>query len=181
MRPEALALVPLVALAGCTGPSAGPALPRQGTPATVRAERRAYDGAPPVIPHPRFSRACESCHEGGGVAVPGLGVAPASPHGETRGIGASARCGQCHVERTTSGEFRVNRFEGRPQQVRHRAAATAGGPPVMPHPAFMRESCAACHAGPGARSEIRTTHPERKRCRQCHVERSAADRFGVSG
>jgi hypothetical protein len=33
----------------------------------------------------------------------------------------------------------------------------------------MRENCAACHTGPAAREEIRTTHPERIRCRQCHV------------
>jgi cytochrome c-type protein NapB len=33
----------------------------------------------------------------------------------------------------------------------------------------MRENCAACHSGPGARAEIITTHPERVRCRQCHV------------
>ena len=33
----------------------------------------------------------------------------------------------------------------------------------------MRENCAACHDGPGAREEIRTSHPERTRCRQCHV------------
>jgi cytochrome c-type protein NapB len=33
----------------------------------------------------------------------------------------------------------------------------------------MRENCAACHTGPAAREEIRTSHPERTRCRQCHV------------
>jgi cytochrome c-type protein NapB len=133
-----------------------------------------------VVPHQRFSRACESCHDGSGVAVPGLGVAPASPHGATRGMQA-ARCGQCHVERATNGEFRISRFEGRPQRVHPRPAAFPGSPPVMPHPGFMRESCASCHAGPGARPEIRTTHPERQRCRQCHVEQGAAGRFEVAG
>ena len=27
----------------------------------------------------------------------------------------------------------------------------------------------ACHGGPAAVEEIRTTHPERGNCRQCHV------------
>jgi cytochrome c-type protein NapB len=33
----------------------------------------------------------------------------------------------------------------------------------------MRENCTACHDGPAAREEIRTPHPERVRCRQCHL------------
>jgi cytochrome c-type protein NapB len=33
----------------------------------------------------------------------------------------------------------------------------------------MRENCRACHAGPGAVAELRTTHPERVSCRQCHA------------
>jgi predicted CXXCH cytochrome family protein len=44
-----------------------------------------------------------------------------------------------------------------------------GAPPTIPHKVFMRENCGACHVGPGAREEILTTHPERTRCRQCHV------------
>ena len=32
------------------------------TIATVRAQRRAYDGAPPVIPHKDFSVQCMNCH-----------------------------------------------------------------------------------------------------------------------
>jgi predicted CXXCH cytochrome family protein len=39
----------------------------------------------------------------------------------------------------------------------------------------MRENCAACHVGPGAREEIITTHPERTRCRQCHVPVTTRD------
>lgn len=181
MSPARLALLPLAALVGCGTPSPREALPREATPAAVRAERRAYDGAPPVIPHERFSRACDSCHGGQAVAVPGTGIAPTAPHGDTDGMRAGARCTQCHVERTTRGEFRVGHFEGRPQRVRHRAAATPGAPPVMPHPAFMRESCAACHVGPAARPEIRTSHPERTRCRQCHVEVGGAPPLEVAG
>ena len=47
--------------------------------------------------------------------------------------------------------------------------ATAGAPPRIPHRLLMRENCVACHDGPAAREEIRTDHPERDRCRQCHV------------
>jgi cytochrome c-type protein NapB len=134
-----------------------------------------------VVPHQRSFQSCGSCHDRGGVAVPDLGVAPASPHAATRGIGAGARCDQCHVERTTAAEFRAGHFEGLPQRMRHRAAATPGSPPVMPHPLFMREDCEACHVAPGSRSEIRTTHPERKRCRQCHVEASRVKAFEAQG
>jgi hypothetical protein len=43
-----------------------------------------------------------------------------------------------------------------------------GSPPPIPHALQMRENCRACHAGPGAVSGLRTTHPERVTCRQCH-------------
>jgi cytochrome c-type protein NapB len=42
-------------------------------------------------------------------------------------------------------------------------------PPPIPHALQMRENCRACHAGPGAVAELRTTHPERVTCRQCHA------------
>ena len=40
--------------------------------ATVRAERRLYDGAPPVIPHENFGMTCTECHNIDGVDVPGV-------------------------------------------------------------------------------------------------------------
>ena len=52
-----------------------------------------------------------------------------------------------------------------------------GAPPTIPHKILMRENCAACHTGPGARTEILTSHPERTRCRQCHVPVSTRDFF----
>ena len=46
----------------------------------------------------------------------------------------------------------------------------------------MRENCLACHTGPAVRQEIATTHPERSRCRQCHVEETSRSEFiGVPG
>ena len=52
-------------------------------------------------------------------------------------------------------------------------------PPVIPHKVFMRENCQACHAGPAARKEIRTEHPERAQCRQCHVEQVVTSTFSL--
>jgi cytochrome c-type protein NapB len=57
-----------------------------------RAGRRAYDGAPPVIPHPvdqDAAPACATCHEHGAV-VAGL-VAPVMSHARRES------CLQCHV------------------------------------------------------------------------------------
>ena len=34
---------------------------------------------------------------------------------------------------------------------------------------IIDQNCLSCHTGPGSREEIRTTHPERTRCMQCHV------------
>jgi len=145
--------------------------------AAVRAARRAYDGAPPIIPHPPFGAACDACHDEQGLAVQGVGYAPPSPHIDTRYEGGTARCRQCHVFRTTEGAFVASGFTGLAQDLRPGDRATAGAPPRIPHRVLMRENCRACHTGPGAREEIRTTHPERDRCRQCHVPRSTAGGF----
>lgn len=157
-----------LAAAGCDGkPSDGDAT----SPAAlaVRAERRAFAGAPPVIPHPQQSSACTKCHTATGMAVPQLGFAPANPHGETAGLGDSARCKQCHLFRQTDAEFVASRFEPLVAVGRRGERAFSGAPPTMPHRSFMRENCLACHDGPSARPEIRCTHPERSRCGQCHV------------
>ena len=41
-------------------------------------------------------------------------------------------------------------------------------PPVMPHPRWMHETCASCHGTLGPQG-LRTTHPERQNCEQCHA------------
>jgi len=131
-----------------------------------RADGRAYDGAPPVIPH-IASGACATCHDADGSEIAGVGVAPASPHG--RADGAFTRCRQCHVRPVTDTSFVASRFNGLPQGPWPGGRATPGAPPTIPHALQMRENCLTCHAGPASRVEIRTTHPERVRCRQCHV------------
>jgi len=135
----------------------------------VRASRRLYDGAPPVIPHSDFGAACSSCHDTEGISVEGVGYAPASPHDDTGNDGATTRCRQCHVAVLDDGLFVENAFEGLRQDLSPGTRLYAGAPPTIPHKILMRENCAACHVGPGARAEIITSHPERVRCRQCHV------------
>ncbi len=143
------------------------------TTAVGRATRRAYNGAPPVIPHDSFGMACVSCHTGTGTAIPNVGFAPPSPHDETPGMSAASNCKQCHVFRQTEELFVENRFVGMPQDLRRGSRLFNGAPPVIPHGILMRENCAACHSGPAARAELLCSHPERTNCRQCHV--SAAD------
>ncbi len=145
--------------------------------AVVRATRRAYDGAPPTIPHESFRMTCTACHDAQGQSVTGVGFAPASPHEDTDVVGRTARCNQCHVFVTTDDVFVASEFVGLAQDLRAGSRATPGAPPTIPHRIHMRENCVACHDGPGAREEIRTTHPERWRCRQCHVPVTAGEPF----
>ncbi len=164
-RTSLTATLALLLLAGCSGE----VVESTKTPAVERATRRAYDGAPPVIPHAVLGIACVECHSREGKPVEGLGFAPPSPHEETLGMGPDSRCTQCHVFSQSEAIFAVNRFEGLRQDLRKGTRLADGSPPTIPHKTLMRENCMACHSGPAAREEIRTTHPERTRCRQCHV------------
>jgi len=172
------------ALAACAAPEQVEVPGRPGavkTAATKRAERRLYDGAPPVIPHEEMGADCIECHGVEGMALGDEGFAPPAPHDLTKGLSDSARCRQCHVARETDDVFRANTFVGLRQDLRSGKRLYPGAPPVMPHPAFMRENCLACHSGPAAREEIRTPHPDRPRCRQCHVEQTTTSRFVPTG
>lgn len=141
----------------------------------VRAERRAYDGAPPVIPHMRMGTGCTNCHSQTGIQFGEMGFAPPMPH--SIDADAFARCEQCHVYAEEQTVFAENDFIPLRQDLRKGRRATSTSPPVMPHPVFMRENCAACHTGPAAREEIRCTHPERVRCGQCHVPATDSGEF----
>ena len=147
------------------------------TTASERALRRGYDGAPPVIPHQPFESSCTECHNQNGVAVAGVGFSPPSPHEATSGMSAMSRCEQCHVFRQTDRLFAENTFAGLSQDLRRGNRLNAIAPPVIPHPLFMRENCVACHSGQAAREAIRTTHPERVRCNQCHIEQTTTTHF----
>lgn len=162
----AVALACAVAVAGCAGGEVVGAVPRS---TGERALGRAYDGAPPTIPHDATIGTCVTCHDADGSAIAGVGVAPASPHGAAAASGAMRRCRQCHAPVATQARFIKSRFTGLAQGPWRGRRATPGAPPTIPHTLQLRGECLACHAGPGARVEIRTTHPERVRCRQCHV------------
>lgn len=137
----------------------------RGRDMTLFESRRAYDGAPPRIPHEMTDSLpgmnCLSCHSQGGWVERFRAFAPLTPHPEF------TQCRQCHVPQNTAGLFAGSGFErtrahpGKP--------AYEGAPPPMPHGLQMRENCSTCHVGPGAVKEIRTAHPERVNCMQCHV------------
>ncbi len=133
-----------------------------------RAGRRAFAGAPPVIPHPvRASGAaeCLACHADG-FALAGR-RANGIPHSRF------ASCTQCHVTEASFTELPPNPA-ARDENVfvglvspSHGDTAYEGAPPTVPHPTWMRESCESCH-GPGGRAGLVTPHPERRSCLQCH-------------
>jgi cytochrome c-type protein NapB len=143
----------------------------------ARAARRAYDGAPPRIPHAMPARgalACLACHEEG-LRVATL-RAPAMSHEHT------AVCVSCHVEdraqvpgaseALTSGPPIDNRFVGL-EAPQGGPRAWDGAPPVIPHPTRMRERCASCH---GDLAEgLRSSHPYRQSCVQCHAPSARFD------
>ena len=168
------AAVAVVLAAACASPASGTRDPGSGITGAVprsmseRADGRAYDGAPPVIPHALVGE-CTTCHDDDGSAIVGIGVAPASPHGAAGAAGSFQRCRQCHVPSQTPEVMVASAFRGLPQGAWKGGRATPGAPPTIPHTLQLRENCLACHAGPASRVEIRTSHPERPRCRQCHV------------
>lgn len=130
--------------------------------------RRAFPGAPPIIPHPLVSETgiggndCLQCHKNGGFVPKFDAYAPITPHPEM------LNCKQCHVPSKTTVNFKNTNWEKHPHpQVGNQALI--GSPPVIPHDLQMRENCLSCHAGPSTPTEIRVTHPSRVNCRQCHV------------
>lgn len=137
-----------------------------------RAKNRAYDGAPPTIPHPvsvQSAAGCLACH-GEGIKV-GDRVASKMSHQ------MMSNCTQCHVEQTATpadtafaGLFRSGPGE----------RAGPGAPPTIPHHTWMRQDCTSCH-GLVTRPGTRTTHPWLTNCTQCHAPGAALDQVEFSG
>ena len=165
------------------------------TLATYRA-LRAYPGAPPRIPHgltpDEFQTGgCNTCHERGGFSPRFGAYVPITPHpemgaclqchvgdGELMAIALpttdpSARCRQCHTP--GAGRWTEATLNWKSLAWPNPTAQIAGREPrAIPHTLDFRGNCLACHAGPAGVAEIRTTHPERANCRQCHVTSDAA-------
>ncbi len=138
-------------------PKTPPTVAEREQAKTERRDRRAFDGAPPVIPHPVVplgTAACLACHESG--LVIGKKVATKMSHP------VYANCTQCHVEAAPGGLGETTAMK----VLTDRAFTTA--PPALPHPVWMRENCLSCH-GPTGQPGLRTTHPERINCLQCHA------------
>ena len=142
------------------------AVPNTEAAREKRRARRAYEGAPPTIPHSVDQLAvpsCMTCHDAG-VSVAGMAAPPMShpPMGS---------CVQCHVvEAGPVPGVAVPVVDNRFVPVRENRTgqrAWTGAPPTMPHPSFMRERCEACH-GVFATDGIRSSHPWRDSCTQCH-------------
>lgn len=142
-----------------------------------RSVRRAYDGAPPVIPHDPIGIGCTECHATEAKEVKELGIAPANPHAMTLGMSRSSRCTQCHLFKTSTSLWRKSEFEGKAQAYVGGSRQHDLAPPRIPHRVFMRENCLACHAGPASRKELTTSHPYRKNCRQCHLSQTIETEF----
>lgn len=136
--------------------------------AARRAVLRAFETAPPVVPHPvasRGNRECLHCHSeilriGDRVTVP-------FPHQPFH------NCQQCHVgDQVLNVGFPV---ETLPTDWLGLDAPGPGtrahefAPPTMPHRVFMRERCLSCHSPDHPDEQMRTPHPERSQCLQCHV------------
>lgn len=128
---------------------------------------RAYDGAPPMVPHPDKGYALDQCLEchGPGDGAGGDLVAVPTPHPEL------VHCTSCHVALVDErAEFRPSDAEAFVWPAARRAHAEA--PWTIPHPVTMRERCILCHTSPNLAEPARTTHPQRRACTQCHVPAS---------
>lgn len=139
-----------------------------------RSARRAYNGAPPTVPHPidqHSSASCLACH--GKPTRIGTVDVPQISHV------AYTNCIQCHAPQQGPGPalaapppalatpVLANTFAGLPPPTGG-TRAYSGAPPTVPHSTAMRQNCLACH-GPGGSSAIKTTHNLRQSCVQCHA------------
>ena len=139
----------------------------------ARAERRAFNGAPPQVPHAvehTDDAACYACH-GQGARI-GEGVANPMSHR------FMVHCLQCHAGPTplVFQDVQVsveNSFAGLKAPTEGERAGP-GAPPVIPHSTWMREQCLSCHGGIGWEG-LEVTHRWRTNCLQCHAITSPLD------
>lgn len=146
-----------------------------------RAALRAFEGAPPVIPHPIADlnvQTCRACHADGLRA--GGRVARMVSHA------LMTNCTQCHVEadpaRPAPQPLAGSDFQGLRPSGYGGTRAWAGAPPTIPHTLFMRTNCVSCH-GEFGYDGWRPDHLDRSNCIQCHGPAAEFDqlspRFGM--
>ncbi len=139
---------------------------------SMRQKNRAFNGAPPTIPHPiteLSAESCVACHLNGSFSTT-LRI-PKMSHT------LLSNCTQCHVG-TASPDMPnamaiANHFVGLPAP-ESGPRAFLGAPPQIPHATFMRTDCLSCHGDTSYRG-LRTTHPWRQNCQQCHTPSSALE------
>lgn len=131
---------------------------------TGRDALRAFYTAPPVIPHEvavRNSSECLYCHKE--VADIGGRTTVKTPHPEF------SNCMQCHVQGAVNEVIDVqNSWQGL-EEPAGGMRAHEFAPPLIPHRITLRENCLSCHGPDNPDEKLRTTHPERSNCQQCHV------------
>ncbi len=139
-----------------------------------RASRRAFNGAPPIIPHPvenTTDSACYACHSNG-MKMAGLKASVMSHQ-------FLGNCVQCHGQMAPE-PFRdldasvESDFVGVPAPKQGKRAYP-GAPPTIPHSRWMRSKCTACHGGPNGWAGMESTHPWRTNCTQCHAPSATLD------
>ena len=145
--------------------SIAPQLERKPAALAARAALRAFNGAPPTVPHTidqMSDKACMSCHKDG--------LRSASIRAAKMPHPYYINCTQCHIESAAKtfavAEFRDNAFQGLNAPLAGERASPQA-PPATPHSTWLRNDCLSCH-GRTAHAGMRTSHPERRQCLQCH-------------
>jgi len=149
-------------------------LTRTNTAGAKPLNDRAFFGAPPPIRHVGIvaserSADCLQCHaKQNRIELRQQAIAPV-PHAEF------SQCTQCHVRAKPDAKpFRAtNTFVGLDYPGKG-SRAHAYAPPTVPHKTFMRENCRSCH-GPAGLWRIKTPHPYRTVCLQCHAPEASQD------
>lgn len=155
------------------------ALDRRHNAVATRQLLRAYEGAPPAVPHAVQQDgllACAACHSEG--LRLGAKPIPQISHANY------TLCTQCHVPKEAPFPREAERlvqtvadsaFRGWWPQIFGRRA-WPGAPPATPHATWMRENCSSCH-GIGAKVGLASSHPWRTLCLQCHAVKAGLDQM----
>ena len=134
--------------------------------------RQAFFGSPPLMPHKNLAQSnpaiCLQCHaRKNRIELRQQAIAPV-PHQEY------SQCLQCHVAADREEPLFVqNDFTGLTNPGKG-SRSHLFAPPTVPHRLFMRDNCLSCHGVTG-KSPIKSPHPVRSQCLQCHVPEISRD------